>query len=503
MSVATLRIRGDETRPPMPAAADDRMIVHALNRIAYGPRPGDLERVRTIGVSAYIDRQLHPERIPDDGMNERLGSFAALRMSARELAEHFFIPAMQARKAVKSGREPSAPDTDAIDARRQQRVPLDQLSQQKVLRAVFSERQLEEVMTDFWFNHFNVFAGKSATAVYLVEYERDAIRPHALGRFRDLLHATATSPAMLFYLDNWLNAGPAAAEHRDARPRFGERGAALPRPRRGLNENYARELMELHTLGVDGGYTEHDVVEVARAFTGWTISTPRQGGGFRFDRRLHDAGDKTVLGHRIHGGSGQADGERVLDILADHPSTARFIASKLARRFVADTPPPALVARAAARFRATHGDIREVLRTILLSPEFGAGAAYRAKVKTPFEFVVSSIRATGSDITSALSVAQAVHTLGMPLYFCLPPTGYTDDASGWMHAGALVARMNFALSLAAGTIRGLSTPETADVTTTTALAGDLSTATVVAIAKAGDRRQALALTLGSPEFQRR
>jgi len=277
-------------------------------------------------------------------------------------------------------------------------------------------------------------------------------------------------------------------------------GAGQGRPRRGLNENYGRELMELHTLGVDGGYTQDDVINVARAFTGWTIDVPRQGGGFRFEPRLHDPNEKVVLGHRIKAGGGQSDGEKVLDILAASPATARFIATKLARRFVSDTPPPALVDRAAKRFHDTDGDIREVVRTILTSPEFFAADAYRAKVKTPFEFVVSAVRASGAEVDEATPLAQAVRQLGMPLYMCQPPTGYADRADAWVNTGALLNRMNFALQLVSNRMRGVraGTSLAGD-----ALAGDVSSTTAATIARATDARQTAALTLGSPEFQRR
>jgi len=273
-----------------------------------------------------------------------------------------------------------------------------------------------------------------------------------------------------------------------------------PRQKRGLNENYGRELMELHTLGVDGGYTQQDVVNVARAFTGWTIVGPRQGGAFRFEPRIHDTGEKIVLGQKIKGGGDRSDGEKVLDILASHPATATFIATKLVRRFVADTPPPALVDRAAARFRETGGDIREVVKTILTSPEFFSAAAYRAKVKSPFEFVVSAVRATGTEVTDAMALAQAVRQLGMPLYMCQPPTGYPDKAEAWVNTGALLNRMNFALQLVGGRMRGIraGTGPVAAV-----LANDVSTTTASTIARAGDATQVAALTLGSPEFQRR
>jgi uncharacterized protein (DUF1800 family) len=370
-------------------------------------------------------------------------------------------------------------------------------------------------MVDFWFNHFNVFAGKGPTRLYLTEYERDVIRPHVLGKFRDLLGATAHSPAMLFYLDNWQSAAP-NADAMNARPQLLRR-RGMPQVgnqsnrRRGLNENYARELMELHTLGVDGGYTQKDVQEVARAFTGWTIETPRQGGSFKFEPRIHDQGEKMVLGHRIKAGGGKKDGERVLDILAAHPSTARFIATKLARKFVADVPPAALVDRAAARFRDTGGDIREVVRTIVTAPEFFAPEAYRAKVKSPYEFVVSATRAANVDAGAALPMVQALRELGMPLYFCQPPTGYPDRADAWVNTGALLNRMNFAVSLTQGRLRGerprgridAARLPARDTLFSTVLAGDVSESTRGTVAKATTAAQSAALILGSPEFQRK
>jgi len=510
-----------------------------LNRIGYGARPGDVERVRQVGLAAYIDQQLHPERLADAGMTARLAGFQTLNKSSQQLADEYFVPALQVRQQVKrdAGNEaamtpkPDAPadgkpvrTPEQMEAARRSREVLAELTEQKILRAAYSERQLDEVMTDFWFNHFNVFAGKGATQQYLTEYERDVIRPHVLGKFRDLLGATAHSPAMLFYLDNWQSADPDAQNARaQARPGAGffgrpgrnpRIGARLPMPaprpmpqdpnaprqKRGLNENYGRELMELHTLGVDGGYTQEDVINVARAFTGWTIMTPRQGGTFRFEPRIHDAREKIVLGQKIKGGGGESDGEKVLDILASRPATATFISTKLARRFVSDTPPPALVQRAAARFRETDGDIREVVRTIVTSPEFFTAEAYRAKVKTPFEFVVSAVRATGTEVADATPIAQVVRQLGMPLYMCQPPTGYSDKAEAWVNTGALLNRMNFAVQLVGGRMRGLQ-PGTSPVGAV--LANDVSTATAGTIAKATDPKQVAALTLGSPEFQRR
>jgi uncharacterized protein (DUF1800 family) len=395
-----------------------------------------------------------------------------------------------------------------------------ELSEQKLLRAVYSERQLQEVLTDFWFNHFNVDARKGADRFMLTEYERDVIRPRVLGKFRDLLGATAKSPAMLFYLDNWMSAdpnGPHLPERaRIVRGPFGGR-VLMPPPGRvappnknapkGLNENYGRELMELHTLGVDGGYTQKDVTEVARALTGWTIDKPRAGGSFTFNARIHDTGQKVVLGHLIKAGGGESDGEQVLDILAKHPSTATFIATKLARRFVSDTPPQPLIERAAKRFRDTDGDLREVTRAILTSPEFHSPDAYRAKVKTPFEFVVSALRATAADVQDARPLVREVQQLGMPLYMCQPPTGYKDTGDAWVNTGALVSRMNLAVRLAGGQLRGTSIDASAvngpEAAIDRFLYGEVSDSTRATIAKATDAPKMMALTLGAPEFQRR
>ncbi|MGH9311693.1 MAG: DUF1800 domain-containing protein, partial [Vicinamibacterales bacterium] len=311
----------------------------------------------------------------------------------------------------------------------------------------------------------------------------------------------AKHPAMLVYLDNFQSIGPNSRGSR----------AGRGNQRRGLNENYARELLELHTLGVDGGYTQKDVVEVARALTGWTIQNPRRGGSFRFEARMHDDGEKVVLGQRIAPGGGKKDGERVLDIVAAHPSTSRFIVTKLARRFVADDPPAALLDRAAARFRETGGDLRETLRVILTSVEFFAPAARRAKVKTPLEFVASAVRATGADVDTSLPLLRSLRDLGMPLYMCQPPTGYGDTAEDWVNTGALLNRMNFAVALADGTVRGIRV--NLDRFTARAsgpvsiaeslLGGQVSEATAATLAKTNEPAKLVALALGSPEFQRR
>ncbi len=547
----------------IPADPDEKTIVHVLNRLGFGPVPGQVDRVRELGLAAYIDQQLTPARIPDAAITERLAEFKTLHLTTRELAEDYYLPAMAQRRAAQrantdamakgaggtdtmtNGEKPKRMDPSA--AMQGERAVMSELTQQKLLRAAYSERQLDEVMVDFWFNHFNVFAGKGQTRIYVPEYERDTIRPHALGTFRDLLGAVAQSPAMLFYLDNWQSTAPEGADtsagtsadpSMDAqrrrrgqlqRPGQPQRPGQLQRPgqpqrpalqtrRRGINENYARELMELHTLGVGGGYKQKDVQEIARAFTGWTINVPRQGGEFRFDPRMHDNGEKTVLGVTIPRGGGQKDGERVLDILAKHPSTATFIATKLARRFVADEPPKALVDRAAARFRETNGNIREVVRAIITSPEFLGPAAYRAKVKTPLEFVASAVRASGVDVRNSQPLIQAMREMGMPLYMCQPPTGYADKAEAWVNTGALLSRMNFAVMLSSagrlqsggpGRGRGLAPGESPANRVTQAqiaeqvLAGDLSENTRLTIAKATTEPQKIALLLGSPDFQKR
>ncbi|MGB6546989.1 MAG: DUF1800 domain-containing protein, partial [Candidatus Acidiferrales bacterium] len=429
-----------------------------------------------------------------------------------------------------------------------------ELAMAKVDRAVYSDRQLYEQMVDFWFNHFNVFVGKGQDAWLVTSFERDAIRPHAMGKFRDLLEATAKSPAMLFYLDNWLSVDPDAAkqlqaqrEARQARIGMGPYGfprfpVGNPQPQkqaqkqqdRGLNENYGRELMELHTLGVDGGYTQKDVTEVARCFTGWTIATPRIDPQFQFNDRLHDTKPKLVLGHKIDYG-GIKDGEAVLDLLARDPHTAHHISLEIAQHFVSDKPPDALVDRMTKTFLDSDGDIRAVLHTMIDSPEFWSKDAYRAKIKTPFELVVSAARATGADATIPLLLVQWSARIGEPLYQCQPPTGYSDQADAWVNTGALLNRLNYSLALTGNRLRGIETnvaevlgqpatgsdPRAAlDAALVVFLGGEVSTETRQTLEKQLDTPQVLqaklddpvravnvnliaGLVLGSPEFQRR
>ncbi len=634
-------------KAPESSADEQRRAVHSLNRLTFGPRPGDVQQVMAMGVDAWIDQQLHPERISDSAIESRLAPFRTLRMSSREIAEEFpdnqlirqvmdgkrsmpSDPAKRAvyqvqiarmeekreRKAEAAAQPPAAAEAmkapadisaqaSAADAattaktaeelaaaanasantgnasstladanamtspnpaamansampndastassadvetttttkaapvddpearlreerlyadlkvqglidvpptqryktvmamtpveqlafadalrggqsqeflagldpkqketlqamNNPQAVVVDELVQAKLLRAIYSERQLEEVMTDFWFNHFNVFVNKGADRMLLTNYEQDVIRPHALGKFEDLLVATAKSPAMLFYLDNWLSIGPESMQALGipAHPMgpYGPYG----RPRRfppklnakrksGLNENYGRELLELHTLSVNGGYSQRDVTEVAKVFTGWTIDKPYEGATFRYDPRMHEPGPKFVLGHRIKF-KGEDEGREVLHRLATSPQTAHFISLKLAQRFVSDDPPPALVDRMAKTFQKKKGDIREVLSTLFHSPEFWADGTYRAKVKTPLEFVASAVRATGADVDDAMPLARQLNNMGMPLYGAQPPTGYSMKAETWVSSSALLNRMNFALALTSGKVRGV------------------------------------------------
>lgn len=369
--------------PARGSADETARIVHVLNRLGYGPRPTDVEAVRRMGIDAWVRRQLDPRRIDDSGADARVAALATTTLPVAELRKGYEVP-REARREIQERRAEMGENPSEEDARRARREMIrkyagsmkgsprqvvEELQQAKVLRAVYSERQLEEVLVDFWMNHFNVYASKGPERFMVGAYEREVIRPHAWGRFEDLLLATAKSPAMLFYLDNWLSADPGAASF-------------MARRKRGLNENYAREIMELHTLGVDGGYTQKDVTEVARALTGWSIAGLRNGEPrFTFNARVHDRGDKRILGRTIEGG-GQEEGEQVIHMLATHPRTARFISYKLARRFVADEPPPALVDRAAETFRRTDGDIRAVLTTIVTSPEFSAPAE-RARAGAP------------------------------------------------------------------------------------------------------------------------
>lgn len=644
---------------------ENQKILHALNRFTFGPRPGDVDKVRAMGLEKWFEQQLHPDKIDDSALEARLVPFRTLKMSTKEMVENFpppqvvrmlergrgSLPSDPAKRAIyearmaqyeeqqqkkqnqvadqkpdsqdmKSDAQPQNPNNndeqltpeqrqarfkqreDAMyadlgnsnllglspDQRYQtilkmppeerleltrsfkgpeamqlvdgmkpeqretvqaimapQLVVGGEISQAKLLRAIYSERQLDEVMTDFWFNHFNIFIGKGPDRYMITAYERDVIRPHALGKFKDLLVATAKSPAMLFYLDNWQSVGPNSdlakygPQRRQQFRRMGPFNIPRPRPNpqqvknrpSGLNENYAREIMELHTLGVDGGYTQKDVTELAKVLTGWSIDQPQRGGDFRFNERAHEPGTKYVLGHKISE-HGESEGMEMLDILAHHPSTARFVSKKLAMRFVADKPPQSLIDRMADTFLKKDGEIREVLRTMFQSPEFWAADAYRGKVKTPLEFVASAVRASAVEVDNAMPLVQTLNRMGMQLYGMQPPTGYSMKAEAWVNSSALVNRMNFALQLGLGRLPGItadptamlhgSTPQDAasalKVLENSILAGDVSPQTHAVIQKQLDdpnvtqRRLddpektpnygAIAgLIMGSPEFQRR
>jgi uncharacterized protein (DUF1800 family) len=402
------------------------------------------------------------------------------------------IPAVYRRQALATVQPPQVVLAELVDS--------------KLYRALYSTRQLEEVLVDFWLNHFSVFSGKGAVRQMVTSYERDAIRPHVFGPFRELLLATARHPAMLFYLDNWMSQATPDGRTPSA-PKPGS-------PPQGLNENYARELMELHTLGVDGGYTQADVIGVARAFTGWTILEPNRRGEFRFDPGMHDRQEKIVLGRTIPRDGGESDGVAVIDALARHPSTAMFVSKKLAQRFVADDPPAALVERMARTFLDTGGDLRALYETLLLSREMMSEGAWQSKLKSPLEVVVSSLRALDAEVTDTTAIAQWIADLGQPLYEKLEPTGYPNVSDQWVSTASLLGRLNFAAALSAGRVAGVEIDpppfDAADAAgAATRLLGFAPPAATVSAIERGMTGQQLsaeafaAVVLASPEFQRR
>jgi uncharacterized protein (DUF1800 family) len=468
----------------------DQQIIQALNRLTFGSRPGDALKVRAIGLDNWIEQQLHPERIHDSAIDQFIAKYPAINQDQNDLLRQYAEQQRERREVRReradSTRVMSRADSVAMRRQQQQRFNLTrqvvtQLQSSRVARAVASERQLQEVMTDFWENHFSIYAQKGGPEpYYLTDFDQKVIRPRALGKFRDLLEAVAQSPAMLFYLDNarsmadstrpTLNAQGNPAGIRVMPMRRGGVGAMMgagraaqqmqrqqqQRQRQGLNENYGRELLELHTLGVDGGYTQQDVINVARAFTGWTIKPPAQGGGFVFRPQVHDAGEKIVLGHKLPAGRGMEDARDVLDILAKSPATARFISFKLARRFVSDSPPKALVDHAAQVYLKTDGDIREVVRAIITSPEFFSRQAFRSKVKSPFEVVVSAMRALDVAPDSTPRTAQVIAFLGQPIFGHQAPNGWPETGESWMNTGAILNRINFGMAVGAGRLPGVN-----------------------------------------------
>jgi uncharacterized protein (DUF1800 family) len=623
---------------PVTELTAPQAIQHALDRLGYGPKPGEIESVQKMGLAKWIDQQLHPESINDSAMEARLEKYPTLDMSSAKLLEQFPRPQLEAKRegitveeyrrqqlqmagggmqtdtdtppqAGPAGGNSGSPaaggnasgDSNSANgtmngtadgspnaAPSMQPAPMQQddpitmqlkalakdkgqsgpgnnmfnyekihlpqrvvaeLAMAKTERAIYSDRQLYEQMVDFWFNHFNVYAQKGQDVWLLTAYERDAIRPHAMGKFRDLLEATAKSPAMLFYLDNWLSVDPDAwkqlqAQRQMRQQRYGfgfpgargQQGNAQQQKQnqdRGLNENYGRELMELHTLGVDGGYTQQDVIEVARCFTGWSIRTPQRDPQFYFEDRLHDNKPKMVLGHKIDEG-GMRDGEAVLDLLARDPHTAHHLSLEIAKRFVSDNPPESLVDKMSQTYLQTDGDIRAVLHTMIYSPEFWSKDAYHSMVKTPFELVVSAARAVGADVDLPLQIVQWSARIGQPLYQCQPPTGYSDKADAWVNTGALLNRLNYSLALTANRMRGVRTDVASLIGDTSAddphavldrtiqvlLDGQVTVQTHDTLEKQLDNPQVLqaslddpvqqvnvnliaGLVLGAPEFQRR
>ncbi|HZX26002.1 MAG TPA: DUF1800 domain-containing protein [Telluria sp.] len=465
-----------QTPPPAQAQA-----AHVLNRIAFGPSPADLAHVNAVGVRAYIEEQLDPQRIP---MPSALGAQLAA-LDAANLAPGAAVQAYQEmRRAARADKE-GAKDERRMAARQ----AAYEVESARLLRALYSPRQLEEVLTDFWFNHFNVFINKGLDRALVASYERDAIRPYVLGNFRDMLGATAKHPAMLFYLDNHLSTAPG----------FVPRRGGAQANRAGLNENYARELMELHTLGVDGGYTQRDVTELARMLTGWTF-TPRDmsgpNDGFRFDPRRHDHGVKHWLGREIKD-AGVAEGEYALDVLALQPATARHVSYQLAQYFVADEPPPALVERMAQTWFATKGDLRAVTRTLLLSDEFLSAAAGQTKFKTPYQFVLSAVRASGVAVADLRPLIGALNQAGMPLYGCLTPDGYKNTQQAWLNPDALTRRIAMATALAAGRKPFAQPVDPAALQDT--LGPTVSQRTREMVSAAAPQLRA-AMLLGSPDF---
>jgi uncharacterized protein (DUF1800 family) len=477
----------------LPTMTADQRVAHVLSRLTFGARPGDFEKVKAMGVDAFINQQLDPDSIDNSGVIPRLRRLPTLNMATPVIIEQYTPPKPAANPSpapaktaavMNATEKPSVQNAPQLTANpsmsamsnemkadvkkedadkmpalqpgppaspkptpppKNPQMVVTELQRAKLLRAVYSDRQLYELMVDFWENHFSIFANKDDDRYLLTGFDRETIRPFALARFRDLLGATAHSPAMLFYLDNWRSSVPRPYPAKEGKP-AGVDG--------GLNENYARELMELHTLGVDGGYTQKDVQEIARCFSGWTIQKPNEQGLFLYRPGLHDDGDKVVLGHKILSGGGIADGERVLDILATHPATARFIATKLARRFISDEPPASVIERAAGVFLKSDGSIRETLRAIITSPEFFSPSSYRAKVRSPFEYVAAALRVTSAETDGDRPVLDFIGRMGQPLFGRITPDGYADRAEQWLSSGAMVARLNFAASLAMNRMRG-------------------------------------------------
>jgi uncharacterized protein (DUF1800 family) len=456
----------------------DPLVLHVVNRLSFGASPGDYERVQAIGVDRYIQEQLNPAQLEaPQQLDKKLAKLPGLWLETKNLVQLFRAPENPLSPATKQ---------QALNEAGQQ--VLNDGTQARFLRAVYSPRQLEEVMTDFWFNHFNVHSGKGRTKIWLSTYERDAIRPHVLGQFRDLLDTTARHPAMLFYLDNWQNTD------------------------KGLNENYARELMELHTLGVDGGYTQQDVITLAKVLTGWGIAPYNPNNpidsGFFFNPKLHDNSPKQFLGQPLQQ-KGIREGDEALDILASHPSTAKFISYKLAQYFVSDRPSQALINRMQKRFLATDGDIREVLKTLFSSKEFRNPKIYRRKYKTPYQYTISAVRAAGVEVVNVGPLTSLLLQLSMPIYGCPTPDGYKQIQSAWLNPDGTVRRLSFAVGLGNGAV-GIDVPANSKMRSLPVpierlnqTIGPLLNASTQQRIQAQPENLQSGLMLGSPEFMYR
>ena len=467
----------------------DPKVLHVLNRLSLGIRPGDIEQVESMGVENYIKQQLSPNSIPEpQSLTSKIDQLQTLQLSPIGLSRIY-------GKTKTPGQKPTQEQIKT--AQKRMRQVQEEAIQARLLQAVESPRQLQEVMVDFWFNHFNVFAGKGKTRLWVGNYDSDAIRPHTLGKFRDLLEATARHPAMLFYLDNWQNTAPNSP---GARGKF-----------QGLNENYARELMELHTLGVEAGYTQQDVTNLAKILTGWGLNLRQDRGnnsGFAFNSKRHDFSDKVFLRQTIKG-SGEAEVEQALDLLAKHPATARHISYELAQYFVSDNPPDVLVKRMQERFLATDGDVRAVLTTLFASPEFWNAQNYNAKFKTPYQYVISAVRATGVEVSNVKPLASTLQKLGMPVFGCQTPDGYKNTQQAWLNPDAMTNRLNFATFLTSR-VPLLQTANKVNqinrlmeaLQLENALGNNFSTKTQAVINSSPPQIRA-ALILGSPEFMKK
>ncbi|WP_114778589.1 DUF1800 domain-containing protein [Botryobacter ruber] len=491
---------------------------HLLSRFTYGAKPGQVDEVVKMGLENWFAQQLAANQ-PEDRVEQLLAGYNSLRMTNEQIARTYpkggqllkmaIRDGAIAKDAVKKEKENRAEYRKALQAYMlQNNYKLQnelnrELQNQKILRATYSQNQLQEVLTSFWFNHFNVSLSDNDCARFIVTYERDVIRPNALGNFETILLATAQSPAMLTYLDNFMSAAPTDAssaeqERREQRMRQQLRRqqpglspvqqkqvmerVQKARKEQGLNENYAREIMELHTLGVDGGYTQQDVTQAARVLTGWTIFPglngntinrkeqaansngnsayfARQGfvreGDFLFAANRHDKGEKVVMGTRFPAGGGYEEGVKLINMLAKHPATARFISSKLAVRFVSDNPSKSLIDKMAKTFTKTDGDIRQVLLTMVSSPEFWSKEALREKTKSPFELAISSVRSLNAEVTNPAPLAFWIAKMGEKMYAYQAPTGFPDKGQFWINTGSLLSRMNFGLALVSRRIPGV------------------------------------------------